>query len=38
VHSAREALELLEAIYPLKERPAKTRFFLEELLETKSAE
>ncbi|HTW41580.1 MAG TPA: DUF6036 family nucleotidyltransferase [Solirubrobacteraceae bacterium] len=31
LHSAQEALELLEHIYPFKEPPAKTRFFLEEL-------
>lgn len=30
--SAHEALELLREMYPLREPPAKTRFFLEELL------
>jgi hypothetical protein len=34
IHSTQEALELLEAIYPRHEPPAKTRFFLEELLGT----
>lgn len=32
MHSAQEALDLLKAMYPSKEPPAKTRFFLEELL------
>jgi hypothetical protein len=32
LHSADEALELLRLMYPLQEPPAKTRFFLEELL------
>ena len=32
MHSAQEALDLLSAVYPSKEPPAKTRFFLEELL------
>jgi hypothetical protein len=32
VHSAQEALELLERMYPAQEPPAKTRFFLAELL------
>jgi hypothetical protein len=32
MHSAQEALELLERMYPSQEPPAKTRFFLTELL------
>ncbi|HEY3959566.1 MAG TPA: DUF6036 family nucleotidyltransferase [Solirubrobacteraceae bacterium] len=32
MHSAQEALELLERMYPAQEPPAKTRFFLAELL------
>jgi hypothetical protein len=32
MHSAQEALELLREMYPSQEPPAKTRFFLEELL------
>jgi hypothetical protein len=32
MHSAQEALALLGEMYPAKEPPAKTRFFLEELL------
>jgi hypothetical protein len=32
IHTAQEALDLLNSIYPLKEPQAKTRFFLEELL------
>jgi hypothetical protein len=32
MHVAREALDLLKEMYPSKEPPAKTRFFLEELL------
>ncbi len=32
IHSAGEALAVLEQVYPAKEPPAKTRFFLEELL------
>jgi Nucleotidyltransferase of unknown function (DUF6036) len=32
IHSAQEALELLEQMYPSQEPPAKTRFFLAELL------
>lgn len=32
MHSPQEALELLRDMYPIKEPPAKTRFFLEELL------
>ena len=31
LHSADEALELLERIYPSRKPPSKTRFFLEEL-------
>jgi hypothetical protein len=31
LHSAEEALDLLEQMYPLQEPPPKTRFFLEEL-------
>ena len=31
IHSAREALDLLVSMYPAKDPPAKTRFFLEEL-------
>lgn len=32
MHNAQEALDLLGDMYPAKEPPAKTRFFLEELL------
>ena len=32
MHSADEALDLLKRMYPRQEPPAKTRFFLEELL------
>ena len=32
IHSAQEALDVLEQLYPAKAPPAKTRFFLEELL------
>jgi hypothetical protein len=32
IHSSEEALDVLKQIYPAKEPPAKTRFFLEELL------
>jgi hypothetical protein len=32
IQSAGEALEVLKQVYPAKEPPAKTRFFLEELL------
>jgi hypothetical protein len=32
MHSAQEALELLERMYPAQEPPTKTRFFLAELL------
>ena len=32
LHSAEEALEVVRQMYPLREPPAKTRFFLEELL------
>lgn len=32
LHSAEEALDLLERIYPSQEPPPRTRFFLEELL------
>ncbi len=32
MNDAQEALDLLKAMYPAKEPPAKTRFFLEELL------
>jgi Nucleotidyltransferase of unknown function (DUF6036) len=32
IHDAQEALEVLKTIYPAQEPPAKTRFFLEELL------
>jgi len=31
LHSAQEALDLLERLYPLREPSPKTRFFLEEL-------
>jgi hypothetical protein len=31
LHSAQEALDLLEHMYPHQEPPPKTRFFLEEL-------
>jgi hypothetical protein len=33
IHSAQEALDLLEKLYPIQRPPAKTRLFLEELLE-----
>lgn len=36
MHSPREALDLLEDMYPSKEPPAKTRFFLEALLDSES--
>lgn len=36
IHGAQEALDLLKAMYPAKEPPAKTRFFLEELLRSES--
>jgi hypothetical protein len=36
VQSAEEALDLLKRVYPLQEPPPKTRFFLEELLGSKS--
>jgi len=32
VRSAREALDLLQGVYPYREPPVKTRLFLEELL------
>ena len=32
IHNAEEALDVLKQLYPTKEPPAKTRFFLEELL------
>lgn len=32
LHSAEQALEVVRQMYPLQEPPAKTRFFLEELL------
>jgi hypothetical protein len=32
IHSAEEALDALKQVYPTKDPPAKTRFFLEELL------
>ena len=32
IHSAEEALEVLKVVYPSSEPPAKTRFFLQELL------
>ena len=34
LHSAEEALDLLKRIYPSQEPPPKTRFFLEELLQS----
>lgn len=37
MHSAQEALDLLEEMYPSIAPPAKTRFFLEELLGSDSA-
>ena len=36
MHSAQEALDLLEDMYPSRQPPAKTRFFLEELLRSGS--
>jgi Nucleotidyltransferase of unknown function (DUF6036) len=38
MHSAQEALDLLNEMYPAKDPPAKTRFFLEELLGSASRE
>jgi Nucleotidyltransferase of unknown function (DUF6036) len=32
IHDAQQALDVLRAIYPTRQPPAKTRFFLEELL------
>jgi hypothetical protein len=32
IHSAEEALEVLTSVYPAREPPVKTRFFLQELL------
>jgi hypothetical protein len=32
LHSTEEALDVLKQVYPAKEPPAKTRYFLEELL------
>jgi hypothetical protein len=37
LHSAEEALDLLTHMYPLREPPPKTRFFLEELFRSTSA-
>ena len=34
IHDAKEALEVLKTLYPAQEPPARTRFFLEELLES----
>ena len=34
IHTVEKALYVLKRIYPAKEPPAKTRFFLEELLES----
>lgn len=36
MHTPQEALDLLKDMYPSKEPPAKTRFFLEELLGSES--
>lgn len=36
MHSTQEALDLLKDMYPSKEPPARTRFFLQELMESKS--
>jgi hypothetical protein len=36
MHRPQEALDLLKHMYPSKEPPAKTRFFLEEILGTHS--
>ena len=36
IHDAQEALDLLKDMYPAKQPPAKTRFFLEELLGAES--
>lgn len=36
MHSPQEALDLLEDMYPAKEPPAKTRFFLEEVFGSES--
>jgi hypothetical protein len=33
MHSAEEAIDLLEHLYPLRDPPPKTRFFLEELFD-----
>ena len=37
VHSATEALDVLGAVYPLAEPAPKTRFFLEQLFESRAA-
>ncbi len=34
IHTAEEALEVLRRVYPANEPPPKTRFFLEEILES----
>ena len=36
IHDTQEALDLLKDMYPAKQPPAKTRFFLEELLGSES--
>ena len=36
IHDVQEALDLLKDMYPAKQPPAKTRFFLEELLGSES--
>ncbi len=38
LHSAQEAINLLKHMYPLREPPPKTRFYLEELLGSKAHE
>ncbi len=38
LHSAQEAIDLLKHMYPLREPPPKTRFYLEELLGSKAHE
>src|SRR4029077_121851 len=36
LHSAEEALQLLQSVYPLQQPPPKTRFFLEEIFADRS--
>lgn len=36
LHNAEEAIDLLRQMYPLQDPPAKTRFYLEELFDSKT--